>query len=83
MTTWPPSSSWRRKESYCDAAGNYSDISGGAGQGNTVGQKFLRGYQVTDGSGAVEFQTIYPGWYPCRATHIHFKIRLFTGSTET
>ena len=57
---------------HCDAAGNYSDISGGAGQGNTLGQKFLRGYQVTDSGGAVEFQTIYPGWYPGRATHIHF-----------
>jgi protocatechuate 3,4-dioxygenase beta subunit len=68
---------------HCDAAGNYSDISGGGGQSNTSGKKFLRGYQVTDSSGAAQFQTIYPGWYPGRATHIHFKIRLFTGSQTT
>jgi protocatechuate 3,4-dioxygenase beta subunit len=68
---------------HCDAAGNYSDISNGAGQPNTSGKKFLRGYQVTDSTGGAEFQTIYPGWYPGRTTHIHFKIRLFTGSQTT
>jgi len=40
-----------------------------------VGRKFLRGYQVTDANGNVEFITIYPGWYQGRAVHIHFKIR--------
>jgi protocatechuate 3,4-dioxygenase beta subunit len=40
-----------------------------------VGQKFLRGYQVTDNDGGVEFLTIYPGWYQGRTAHIHFKIR--------
>jgi protocatechuate 3,4-dioxygenase beta subunit len=68
---------------HADAAGNYSDISNGAGQPSTRGQKFLRGYQVTDSNGEVEFQTIYPGWYPGRAVHIHFKIRLFTNSQTT
>ena len=34
-------------------------------------QTFLRGRQPTDGSGAVEFVTIYPGWYPGRTVHIH------------
>jgi protocatechuate 3,4-dioxygenase beta subunit len=42
---------------------------------NTVGKKFLRGYQVTDDEGAAKFTTIYPGWYPSRAVHIHFKVR--------
>jgi len=28
-----------------------------------VGKKFLRGYQVTDSAGRVEFLTVYPGWY--------------------
>jgi protocatechuate 3,4-dioxygenase beta subunit len=37
---------------------------------------FLRGAQVTDAAGEVEFQTIYPGWYPGRATHIHLKVYL-------
>jgi protocatechuate 3,4-dioxygenase beta subunit len=45
------------------------------GQGNTAGQKFLRGYQVTDSSGKVSFRTIYPGWYGGRTVHIHFKVR--------
>jgi protocatechuate 3,4-dioxygenase beta subunit len=42
---------------------------------NTVGKKFLRGYQVSDKNGGVRFITIYPGWYPGRTVHIHFKIR--------
>lgn len=60
---------------HCDALGAYSDVSGGMGQSNTVGQKFLRGYQVTDANGRVQFQTIYPGWYSGRTIHIHFKVR--------
>jgi protocatechuate 3,4-dioxygenase beta subunit len=42
---------------------------------NTIGKKFLRGYQVTNANGMAEFITIYPGWYPGRTIHIHFKIR--------
>jgi len=42
---------------------------------NTKGQKFLRGYQLTDANGKATFTTIYPGWYQGRAVHIHFKIR--------
>jgi protocatechuate 3,4-dioxygenase beta subunit len=30
---------------------------------------------VTDAAGVATFTTIYPGWYPGRAVHIHFKIR--------
>lgn len=59
---------------HCDASGSYSDVA------NAVGRKYLRGYQVTDGDGSAQFQTIYPGWYMGRAVHIHFKIRLFTGA---
>jgi len=58
---------------HCDADGVYSDaVDPGF---NTVGKKFLRGYQVTDGKGTAKFTTIYPGWYSSRAVHIHFKIR--------
>jgi protocatechuate 3,4-dioxygenase beta subunit len=60
---------------HCDALGEYSDVSGGAGQTNTSGMKFLRGYQVTDANGQVVFQTVYPGWYSGRTIHIHFKVR--------
>ena len=59
---------------HCDAVGVYSDSGG-----NTAGKKFLRGHQVTDANGAVRFTTIYPGWYPGRAVHIHFKVRTFAG----
>lgn len=58
---------------HCDALGVYSDVSDSGF--NTVGQKFLRGYQVTDADGVARFTTIYPGWYQGRAVHIHFKIR--------
>jgi len=55
---------------HCDADGVYSDVQ------NTVGKKFLRGYQVTNANGLAQFITIYPGWYAGRAVHIHFKIRI-------
>ena len=61
---------------HCDAAGLYSDESAN----NSVGQKFLRGYQVTDANGLAAFTTIYPGWYSGRDVHIHFKIRTTTSS---
>lgn len=57
----------------CDAMGLYSDVRDN--NFATTGQKFLRGYQVTDSAGNVRFTTIYPGWYPGRAVHIHFKVR--------
>jgi protocatechuate 3,4-dioxygenase beta subunit len=58
---------------HCDAVGEYSDTRGG-GPG-TAGQKFLRGYQRTDSAGVARFTTIYPGWYPGRSVHVHFKVR--------
>ena len=61
---------------HCDALGVYSDATDPSF--NTKGQKFLRGYQTTDGSGKAQFTTIYPGWYQGRAVHIHFKIRTTT-----
>ena len=58
---------------HCDATGVYSDTVDAAF--DTRGKKFLRGYQVTDAGGTVRFTTIYPGWYPGRAVHVHFKVR--------
>ena len=57
----------------CDAAGVYSDVTDPLF--DTVGKKFLRGYQVTDANGMAKFITVYPGWYPVRTVHIHFKVR--------
>ncbi|MEZ4709207.1 MAG: hypothetical protein R3A44_18510 [Caldilineaceae bacterium] len=62
---------------HCDAYGIYSDTNQ-LGM-NSVGQKFLRGYQVTDENGIARFTTIYPGWYEGRAVHIHFKMRTDDG----
>ena len=56
----------------CDSSGNYSEYSQ---QGfNGTGQTFLRGVQTTDANGQVTFNTIYPGWYAGRATHIHVDV---------
>src|SRR5438552_2260763 len=38
---------------------------------------------ATDTNGVAAVTTIYPGWYSGRAVHIHFKLRLFAGSTKT
>ncbi|HEV7888335.1 MAG TPA: intradiol ring-cleavage dioxygenase, partial [Acidimicrobiales bacterium] len=54
---------------HCDAGGDYSGVSGVAGT-------FLRGTQVSDGAGVVQFNTIFPGWYRGRAVHIHLKVHV-------
>ena len=59
---------------HCDAEGVYSDAVDPK-YFDTTGKKFLRGYQRTDGNGVAKFTTIYPGWYPQRTPHIHYKIR--------
>jgi protocatechuate 3,4-dioxygenase beta subunit len=41
--------------------------------GSAKGETFLRGTQFTGTEGEVHFSTIYPGWYPGRTPHIHFK----------
>ncbi len=64
----------------CDAMGLYSDVRDTNGFFDTAGQKFLRGYQLTDASGVSKFTTVYPGWYQGRTVHIHFKVRSSTGS---
>ena len=63
---------------HCNAGGVYSDEAAN----NSQGRKFLRGHQITDANGVVNFTTIYPGWYTGRAVHIHFKVRTYSGSTK-
>jgi protocatechuate 3,4-dioxygenase beta subunit len=53
---------------HCDAGGVYS------GFDQSPGTEFLRGTQLTAADGGATFQTIYPGWYPGRAVHIHMKV---------
>ncbi len=61
---------------HADKDGIYSGYAGQPGGISTIGQNFLRGTQLTDSNGMCSFVTIYPGWYPGRVTHIHFKVRL-------
>jgi protocatechuate 3,4-dioxygenase beta subunit len=56
---------------HADAAGNYSGFGNGAGS-----RTFLRGIQKTDANGLAVFTTVYPGWYPGRAVHIHVKVHV-------
>jgi protocatechuate 3,4-dioxygenase beta subunit len=62
---------------HCNKDGYYSGYSGQQGQLGSksyIGETWLRGYQTTDAQGAVTFNTVYPGWYGGRATHIHFEV---------
>lgn len=58
---------------HCNKDGLYSgyDNSMNAGQ---AGLTYLRGYQMTDADGYVNFTTIFPGWYSGRICHIHFQV---------
>ena len=62
---------------HCDAGGDYSGVLG------LTGQTFLRGTQFSDAAGVVEFQTIYPGWYPGRTPHVHYIVFLDGGRSMT
>jgi protocatechuate 3,4-dioxygenase beta subunit len=67
-----------------NAVGVYSDIAPGVIQSvDTTGKQFLRGYQMTDDQGIVRFETIYPGWYMSRTIHIHFKLRMISGTSAS
>lgn len=49
---------------------------GGMHENPSSEKRYLRGVQITDESGFVSFETIYPGWYAPRTVHIHTKIFL-------
>ncbi len=66
----------------CDGLGVYSGYARQA-TGSTRGQTFLRGTQFADDDGIARFDTIYPGWYPGRTPHIHFKVLLDKTSLVT
>jgi protocatechuate 3,4-dioxygenase beta subunit len=66
---------------HCDAEGVYSGVTDRSF--DTTDQDFLRGQQQTDANGVATFTSIYPGWYPGRAVHIHFKVRTDAGSNQT
>jgi protocatechuate 3,4-dioxygenase beta subunit len=70
---------------HSDALGWYSGYpsQGDSHDVDTTGQTFLRGVQVTDADGKVQFATIYPGWYAGRTTHIHVKVHLGSRTAVT
>ncbi|TFI44640.1 3,4-dioxygenase subunit beta [Rhodococcus sp. 1R11] len=53
----------------CDANGKYSMYSEGAED-----ETYLRGVQTADASGSATFDTIVPGCYSGRWTHMHFEV---------
>lgn len=59
---------------HCDSAGAYSGFAQ-PGEKAGSGETFLRGTQLVDRHGLVTFHSLYPGWYPGRTPHIHFKVR--------
>ncbi len=61
---------------HCDALGVYAGVQNMGDGGDTSGQTFLRGTQQTDNAGTVTFQTVFPGWYRGRTTHVHYKVFL-------
>ena len=72
---------------HCDATGLYSGFEsastgggggrpGGGGAASSDPTRYLRGTQITNTAGIVEFLTVYPGWYRGRTVHIHCKVIL-------
>lgn len=64
---------------HCDAQGRYSGFGDAPGREPAAALKaarFLRGVQPADAAGVATFQTVYPGWYEGRTTHIHYKVWL-------
>ncbi|MEE4596575.1 intradiol ring-cleavage dioxygenase [Streptomyces sp. DSM 41524] len=49
---------------------------GGGHQEPTDDKRYLRGTQLTDRHGFVEFTTVFPGWYRGRCVHIHTKVHI-------
>jgi protocatechuate 3,4-dioxygenase beta subunit len=70
---------------HADALGLYSGYEkqsgvGGISTKGAIGQQYLRGTQVTDKGGNVQFRTVFPSWYGGRTPHVHFKV--FLGGNE-
>ncbi|KAH7124758.1 Intradiol ring-cleavage dioxygenase [Dactylonectria macrodidyma] len=72
----------------CNSTGTYSGYTGvnpdtvelldgwtKRSDGTTDDETFLRGVQITDSEGMVEFLTLFPGYYVSRTTHIHVTVQ--------
>ncbi|CAG9983593.1 unnamed protein product [Clonostachys byssicola] len=69
---------------HCNSTGVYSGVvangNGDSSDASNINQTFLRGIQKTDADGVAQFETLFPGHYRGRATHIH--IMVHTNVTE-
>jgi len=64
---------------HTDAGGVYSaPINAMCNPGDALArtQTFCRGIQLTNSDGYAYFNTVFPGWYSGRTTHIHLTVRL-------
>lgn len=60
---------------HADSDGSYHPNGNGPASNYKPEELALRGFVLTDAEGRYRFDTIYPGEYPGRTRHIHFKIR--------
>ncbi|KAJ4415360.1 hypothetical protein N0V85_002744 [Neurospora sp. IMI 360204] len=65
---------------HCNSTGVYSGVSasgnGNSGDASNLNATFLRGLQQTDADGIAQFETLFPGHYTGRATHIHVMVHV-------
>lgn len=63
---------------HCNSTGVYSGIvasgNGDSSDETNIDNTWLRGIQLTDDDGVAQFESVFPGHYTSRATHIHIMI---------
>ncbi|KAH7116356.1 Intradiol ring-cleavage dioxygenase [Dactylonectria macrodidyma] len=63
---------------HCNSTGVYSGIvssgNGDSSDETNIDNTWLRGIQLTDEDGVAQFESIFPGHYTSRATHIHVMV---------
>lgn len=69
---------------HCNSTGVYSGVvangNGESSDASNIDKTFLRGIQKTDTDGVAQFESVFPGHYTGRATHIH--VLVHTNATE-
>jgi protocatechuate 3,4-dioxygenase beta subunit len=69
---------------HCNSTGVYSGIvasgNGDSSDTTNIDKTWLRGIQATDSDGVAQFESIFPGHYTSRATHIH--VLVHTNATK-
>lgn len=69
---------------HCNSTGVYSGVvangNGESSDEDNINNTFLRGIQKTDSDGVAQFDSLFPGHYTGRTTHIH--VMVHTNATE-